>query len=61
MSVPFLAVRDTNRKRIRGLWQRGDKFHLPVRLPGKVHTRKFPLQAVSLSEAKEAMEGKISC
>jgi len=34
MSDLFIAVRDTNRKRIRGLWKRGEKHYLQVRAPG---------------------------
>jgi len=56
MSNPFIAVRDTNRKRIRGLWQRGDKYYLQVRVPGESAPRKFPLDAITLSEAKAAAE-----
>lgn len=58
MKNQFLAVRDTNRKRIRGLWQRGDRYYLQVRLPNEPTPRKFPLEATSLSEAKIAMEDK---
>jgi len=58
MSNPFLAVRDTNRKRIRGLWQRGTKYYLQVRVPGESAPRKFPLEATSLSEAKAALESR---
>lgn len=58
MSNPFVAVRDTNRKRIRGLWQRGGTYYLQVRLPGEAAPRKFSLEAGSLSEAKAAMEAK---
>jgi len=56
MSNLFIAVRDTNRKPIRGLWQRGDKYYLQVRVPGESAPRKFPLDATSLSEAKAAAE-----
>ena len=56
MSNLFIAVRDTNRKLIRGLWQRGDKYYLQVRVPGESAPRKFPLDATSLSEAKSAAE-----
>lgn len=56
MSNPFIAVRDTNRKRIRGLWLRGEKYYLQVRIPGESAPRKFPLEAATLSEAKAAAE-----
>ena len=58
MSDSFIAVQDTNRKRIRGLWHRGAKYYLQVRLPGESVPRKFPLAATSLSEAKTALEKK---
>lgn len=58
MSIEFVAVRDTNRKRIRGLWSRGAKFYLQVRLPGESVPRKVPLKAETLSEAKAAMEAE---
>lgn len=53
---PFIAVRDTNRKRIRGLWQRDEKYYLQVKLAGERSPRKIPLEAASLSEAKAEME-----
>jgi len=54
----FIAVKDTNRKRIRGLWQRGEKYYLQVRVPGESAPRKIPLKAASLSEAKTALESR---
>lgn len=58
MSKSFVAAQDTNRKRIRGLWKRGDKYYLQVKLAGEKTPRKLPLEAASLSEAKSAMEAK---
>lgn len=58
MSDSFIAVKDTNRKPIRGLWRRGEKYYLQVRLPGESAPRKFSLEAHSLSEAKSALESR---
>ena len=46
----FVAVRNTNRKRIRGLWQHGEKFYLQVRIPDESTPRRFPLEASTLSD-----------
>ena len=58
MRDAFIAVNDTNRKRIRGLWQRGGKYYLQVRVPGESAPRKIPLDADNLSAAKKAIESK---
>jgi integrase len=55
---PFVNVRDTNRKPIRGLWQRGGRYYLQIREPGARSARRIPLDATSLTEAKQAAEDK---
>jgi integrase len=54
----FVHVRDTNRKPIRGLWQRGSRYYLQLREPGARSARRIPLDATNLTEAKQAAEGK---
>jgi integrase len=54
---PFIRVRDTNRKPIRGLWQRGRRYYLQVKLRSEHSPRRIPLGACSnLSEVKLAAE-----
>jgi hypothetical protein len=58
MANPFIRVRDTNRKSIRGLWQRGKRYYVQLREPGAKSARKIPLEATTLTEAKQAAEDK---
>ena len=54
----FIAVRDGSRKKVRGLWQRGAKYYLQVKPPGDRTPRRIPLDALTLTDAKEEMERK---
>jgi hypothetical protein len=58
MGKSFVAVQDTHRKRIRGLWKRGEKTLSRGEPAGEKTPRKFPLEAASVSETKAAMEAK---
>ena len=58
MANPFILVRDTNRKPIRGLWQRGKRYYVQLREPGAKSARKIALDAANLTEAKQAAEDK---
>ena len=58
MTNPFIRVRDTNRKPIRGLWQRGKRYYVQLREPGAKSARKIALDAANLTEAKQAAEDK---
>jgi integrase len=54
---PFIKVRDSNRKPLRGLWQRGSHYYLQVKLRSERSPRRIPLGACSnLSEVKLAAE-----
>jgi integrase len=55
---PFIKVRDTNRKPIRGLWQRGSRYYLQIKECSSRSPRRIPLEASNLSEAKLAAEEK---
>lgn len=54
----FVKVRDTNRKPLRGLWQRGGRYYLQVKERGSAAPRRIALEAKNLSEAKLAAEEK---
>jgi integrase len=53
---PFIKVRDTNRKPIRGLWRRGARYYLQIKERSARSPRRIPLEASNLSEAKLAAE-----
>ena len=53
----FVKVRDTNRKPLRGLWQRGGRYYLQIKT-GLTSPRRIALEATNLSEAKLAAEEK---
>jgi integrase len=55
---PFIKVRDSNRKPVRGLWQRGRRYYLQIKERGVRSPRRIPLEASNLSEAKLAAEEK---
>jgi hypothetical protein len=55
---PFIKVRDTNLKPIRGLWQRGSRYYLQIKERSSPSPRRIPLEASNLSEAKLAAEEK---
>ena len=55
---PFVKVRDSNRRAIRGLWQRGSRYYLQIKERGTHSPRRIPLEASNLSEAKLAAEEK---
>jgi integrase len=54
----FVKVRDTNRKPLRGLWQRGGRYYLQIKERGLASPRRIALEATNLSEAKLAVEEK---
>jgi integrase len=55
---PFIKVRDSNRKPVRGLWQRGSRYYLQIKERSAHSPRRIPLGASNLSEAKLAAEEK---
>ena len=51
----FTNAKDARKRKVRGLWQRGERYYAQVRVPGEKSARKIPLDAKTLTEAKEAM------
>ena len=54
----FIPVCDGSRKRVRGLWRRGTRYYLQVKLSGERSPRRVPLLAETLTAAKQEMERK---
>lgn len=54
----FSAARDVRKRKVRGLWKRGDRFYAQVRVPGEKSARKIPLSAKNLTDAKVEMAKK---
>jgi integrase len=55
----FFPARDARNRKVRGLWERNGRFYAALwvdRGDGRKTARRFPLEARTLSEAKEAME-----
>ncbi len=51
----FISVQDGRKRKVRGLWKRGDRYYAQIRVSGEKSARKIPLVASGLAEAKEAM------
>jgi len=51
----FNPAKDSRNRKVRGLWQRGERFYAQIRVQGEKSARKIPLEAKTLTEAKEAM------
>jgi integrase len=57
----FRPVFDGRKQKIRGLWQRGNKYYAQLRVDlgnGRTAPRRLPLEANNLSEAKACIEKK---
>lgn len=54
-TTSFTSVRDSRKRKVRGLWQRGGKLYLQTRVEGEKSARRIPLKAVSLEAAKIEM------
>jgi integrase len=57
----FRPVFDGRKRKVRGLWQRGDKYYVQLRVDlgnGRTAPRRIPLQAANLEEAKACIEKK---
>jgi len=55
----FTAVYDSRKRRVRGLWQRGERYWAQIRMDrgdGKTIPRRVPLKADNLPEAKAELE-----
>lgn len=57
----FLPVKDSRKRRVRGLWLRNGRFYLQMRLPneaGMMRPRKIPLKATTLEQCRVEMGKK---
>jgi hypothetical protein len=53
----FTVVKDSRNRKVRGLWRRGGKLYMQMRVSGERSARKIPLEAITLEVAREEMEG----
>jgi hypothetical protein len=51
----FTHAKDARKRKVRGLWVRGERYYAQVRVPGEKSARKIPLEAKTLTDAKEEM------
>ena len=57
----FVPVLDGSKRKIKGLWQRGEKYDAQMRIAspnGKTRPVRIPLDATTLKDAKEQLESK---
>jgi integrase len=50
----FLPVLDSRKRKIRGLWRRGNRYYAQLRVGGK--PKRIPLQAANLKDAQSELE-----
>ncbi len=58
-AAKFLPVRDSRKRKIRGLWRRGDRYYAQLRIEvGNGHSKpkRIPLEATTLDQAKAELE-----
>src|SRR5262245_34808311 len=48
-------VKDSRKRKVRGLWRRGEKLYMQTRVPGENSARKIPLEATTMEAAKAEM------
>jgi integrase len=53
-SARFIPVRDSRKQKIRGLWQRGSRYYVQLRVDGK--PKRIPLIADNLDSARAELE-----
>jgi integrase len=51
----FTIVKDSRKRKVRGLWRRGEKLYMQTRVPGETSARRIPLKATTLEAAREEM------
>src|SRR5260370_12702131 len=51
----FTIVKDSRKRKVRGLWRRGEKLYMQTRVSGEKSARRIPLKAMSLEAAREEM------
>ena len=49
----FTIVKDSRKRKVRGLWQRGEKLYMQTRVAGENSARKIPLTAATLEAARD--------
>ncbi|MGC1323903.1 MAG: hypothetical protein WA849_17115, partial [Candidatus Udaeobacter sp.] len=51
----FTIVKDSRKRKVRGLWRRGEKLYMQTRVSGEKSARRIPLKATTLEAAREEM------
>ena len=54
-SYSFTVVKDSRKRKIRGLWRRGEKLYMQTKVPGERSARRIPLKATTLEAARDEM------
>ena len=60
-SARFEAVRDSRKRKVAGLWRRGDRYYAQLRVDlgnGRTAPRRIPLEVATLDEARAALRKK---
>ena len=55
-AVRFVAVTDSRKRKIRGLWRRGDRYYAQMRMEvegGQTKPKRIALSATTLDQARE--------
>ena len=58
-AVRFVVVTDSRKRKIRGLWKRGDRFYAQLRMEvegGQTKPKRVALKATSLDQARAELE-----
>jgi len=51
----FTIVKDSRNRKVRGLWRRGEKLYMQIRVSGERSARKIRLKATTLEAARDEM------
>lgn len=51
----FTIVKDSRKRKVRGLWRRGEKLYMQTRVSGERSARRIPLKATTLEAARDEM------
>ncbi len=58
-AVRFVAVTDSRKRKIRGLWKRGDRYYAQLRMEvegGQAKPKRIALKATTLDQARAELE-----
>ena len=58
-AVRFVAVTDSRKRKIRGLWKRGDRYYAQMRMEvegGQTKPKRIALNATTLDQARAELE-----